>query len=295
MLNCASALQNDFKVGRGNMLAPGIKRMLSLRRLSFPIVGMAITLFLLCQITSVLADDARKPLEDLPMDFVLVYNGNCQKSCVQWISAEGEFTAATPVQLRNFLKELKGQKNLPVVFQSHGGEVDAALMVGRMIRAAGLETAVGRTQLTDCPMLEPRCPQKIVTNGWSEGEVRAGSAFCFSACPFALAGGHIRAAAINARIGLHQLTNGSKSASYGRQGRRNLNAISTKSDPKLKRILKRYFAEMAVSSAHVFAMMGLATPDGLYNVQNAEALKSGLITKAFLVSEEPGYVVNTSK
>lgn len=295
MLNTTYVLQNDFKAQQGNILAPGVNRLLNLPHLSFPIVGLAIALLLLCQITGVLADDARKPLEDLPMDFVLVHNGDCQESCVQWISAEGEFTARTPVRLKDFLKELKGQKNLPVVFQSHGGEVDAALMVGRMIRAAGLETAVGRTQLTDCPMLEPRCPQKIVKNGWSTGEVRAGSAFCFSACPFALAGGRIRAAAVNARIGLHQLTNGNKSASYGQIGRRNLDAISTKSDPRLKRILKRYFNEMAVSSADVFAMMGLATPEGLYNVQNAEALKSRLVTKTFLNSEEPGYVFNTPK
>jgi hypothetical protein len=186
---------------------------------------------------------------------------------------------------------LKGRK-LPVVFQSHGGDVDAALKVGRMIRAAGLETAVGRTQLVGCPMLEPRCPQKIVVDGWSEGEVHGGSAFCLSACPFALAGGKVRAAAYNAQIGLHQVTNGSLSASYSQKGRRNLDAISTRADPKLQTILSRYFGEMGVNSNDVFAMMGLATPQGLYWVQSAEAITSGIITTVISYSEEPGYVIH---
>lgn len=132
-------------------------------------------------------------------------------------------------------KRLKGKK-LPVVFQSPGGDVAAALSVGRMIRAAGLETAVGRTVLNGCPMLVPRCPEKIVKNGWSQGEVHSGGAYCFSACPLAFMGGQIRAAAATARIGLHQISvNGYKGSEQ--TGRRDLDAISTRSDPALKQIL----------------------------------------------------------
>jgi hypothetical protein len=228
--------------------------------------------------------------QEWPMNFALVRNGNCAKTCVQWISAEGAITANTPKQFKKFLRTLNGRK-LPVVFQSHGGDVSAALSVGRMIRAAGLETAVGRTQLNDCPMLVPRCRQKIVKGGWSEGEVRAGSAYCFSACPLAFAGGKVRAAAANAYIGLHQVTNGSKKR-RAEMGRRNLDEISTRPDPALKRMLSIYLDEMGVNSDDVFAMMGLATPEGLYYVQSAEALKSAVITKVFSYSDEPGYVIS---
>lgn len=157
-----------------------------------------------------------------------------------------------------------------------------------MIRAADLETAVGRTQSNDCPMLVPRCAEKIVKDGWSEGQVRAGAAYCFSACPFALAGGNVRAAAANAYIGVHQLTNG---PNRQETGRRNLNAISTKADPALKRKLSIYLDEMGVNSDEVFAMMGLATSAGIYYVQSAEGLKSGVITKVFSYADEPGHVV----
>ena len=128
-------------------------------------------------------------------------------SCFVRLAIEGKITADTPKQLKKLLNGLGGRK-LPVVFQSHGGDVDAALSVGRMIRAAGLDTAVGRTQLNDCPMLDPRCTQKIIRDGWSEDEVHAEGAYCFSACPFALIGGTARTAATNASIGLHQITNG---------------------------------------------------------------------------------------
>ncbi|NNH46009.1 hypothetical protein HLI03_30915 [Rhizobium laguerreae] len=245
--------------------------------------------FFLSVIASVPADAGQKPPEERPMDFALVHDGNCKETCIQWISAEGAITSDTPKRFKTLLRNLKGQE-FPVVFQSYGGDVDAALSIGRMIRAAGFETAIGRTRLNDCPMLEPRCAQKIVRNGWSEGEVHAGGAYCFSACPLALAGGKVRAAGATSDIGLHQITNGRKNSGYGTAGRRNLDAISTRSDPVLKRMLSIYLDEMGVSRDDVFAMMGLATPEGLYRVQNAEALRSGLITKVFSDTEEPGYV-----
>ncbi|PDT32279.1 hypothetical protein CO660_00095 [Rhizobium sp. L9] len=253
---------------------------------------IAAVLFL-SMIAAVPADANQQPPEERPMDFVLVHDANCKETCTQWISAEGAITSDTPRRFKALLKTLKDRK-LPVVFQSYGGDVVAALSIGRMIRAAGLETAVGRTKLSDCPMLEPRCSQKIVKNSWSVGEVHGGGAYCFSACPLLIAGGKVRAAAETSDIGLHQITNGRKGASYGTAGRRNLDAISTKSDPALKRMLSAYLDEMGVSRDDVFAMMGLATPDGLYRVQTAEALRSGLITKVFSDTEEPGYAIHAA-
>ncbi len=257
-------------------------------RLSLPTTFFLITAAVfLFGIAIASATESKETPEERPMNFVLVRNGNCQESCVEWISAEGEITTDTPRRFKKLLKDLDGRR-LPVVFQSHGGDVDAALSIGRMIRAAGLDTGVGRTQLNGCPMLDPRCTEKMIKNGWSEGEVHAGGAYCFSACPFALAGGEIRAAAANAYVGVHQLTNG---PIHQGTGRRRLDVISTKSDPELNQKLAIYLDEMGVSSKDVFAMMGLATPKGIYYVQSAEALKSHVITRVFLSTDEPGFVV----
>ncbi|RWF47533.1 MULTISPECIES: hypothetical protein [unclassified Mesorhizobium] len=235
----------------------------------------------------------QKAPEEWPMNFILVRNGDCNVSCIQWISAEGIIKPDTDRQFEKFLRSLKGQR-LPIVFQSGGGNVDAALAIGHMIRDANLETAIGRTQLNGCPMLVPRCPEKIVKDGWSEGEVHSGGAYCFSACPWALAGGRVRAAAATARIAVHQITNG-RNKPRMHNGRRNLDEISTVADPALKQMMSDYFDEMGLNSADVFAMMGLATPQGLYNVWDAEALKSGIVTKVYSYSEEPGYVIGGSE
>jgi hypothetical protein len=251
-------------------------------------LGVAASLIPLVAIASA-AGKQPAPAE-WPMNFALVHNGDCTQTCVQWISAEGAITRDTARRFKTFLKRLKGQK-LPVVFQSPGGDVVAALAIGRMIRSAGLETAVGRTQLNGCPMLVPRCPEKIVESGWSQGEVHSGGAYCFSACPLAFMGGKVRAAAANARIGLHQVTiNGYRGPEQA--AKRDLNAISTRSDPALKQMLSSYFGDMGVSSQDVFAMMGLATPYGFYWVQSAEALKSGIITKVFAYADDPGYIIS---
>ncbi|TGW07589.1 hypothetical protein EN788_35915, partial [Mesorhizobium sp. M2D.F.Ca.ET.145.01.1.1] len=92
----------------------------------------------------------QKAPEEWPMNFILVRNGDCNVSCIQWISAEGIIKPDTDRQFEKFLRSLKGQR-LPIVFQSGGGNVDAALAIGHMIRDANLETAIGRTQLNGCP------------------------------------------------------------------------------------------------------------------------------------------------
>ncbi|WP_117195261.1 COG3904 family protein [Rhizobium terrae] len=225
-----------------------------------------------------------------PMDFALVQNDGCQETCIQWISAEGEIMPDTPKVFRRFLKRLGGRK-LPVVFQSYGGDVKGALSIGRIIRKEGLETAVGRTRLKGCPMEEPRCRDKIVRNGWSTGEVRAGGAYCFSACPFAFAGGQIRAAAQNAAIGLHQISTVHRTAERSARGKKVINETrSTKIRPALKKELSEYFTQMGVGE-DVFFYMDLASPQGMYRVPTELALKLGLVTKVFSYQDDPGYVI----
>lgn len=253
--------------------------------LAFPSVVLAMALIVSLGTYASASDDPGAR----PMTFILVSEGDCSIECIQWVSAEGRITHATSTRFASFLESLKNRK-LPIVIQSRGGDVNAALAIGRMIRKAGLETAIGRTQLNDCPMLDPRCKVKMVMGGWSSGTVHSGGAYCFSACPFVVAGGVVRAAAPTASIGLHQITNGNKDRNYGPASKRNLDAISTRKDDSIKSVLTKYFDAMGVRSGEIFAMMGLATPNGLYSVLEEEAVKAGLITKVYSLSEEPGFV-----
>ncbi|WP_296101250.1 hypothetical protein [uncultured Agrobacterium sp.] len=72
------------------------------------------------------------------MNFILVSDGDCSDTCVQWVSAEGAITHATPTRFAAFLATLKNRK-LPIVIQSVGGDVDAALAIGQMLRNRKLD------------------------------------------------------------------------------------------------------------------------------------------------------------
>jgi hypothetical protein len=200
-----------------------------------------------------------------PMDFLVMYDGNCQDECTQWISADGDISPDTPAQLDAILKTL-GEKKLPVVFQSYGGDRDAAFAMGRMIRAAGLDTSIGRTRLPNCPMMDPRCKASMAKDGPTEGEVFAGGAYCFSSCTLAFMGGELRLIG-NSALGLsrpmNKLTDTDREDFY------------------------TYFKEMGVST-DTFETMMITPPNGRGDILDPQAIGLGIIDGAIPDDEEPG-------
>lgn len=114
----------------------------------------------------------------------------CGRRCPEWIVAEGAITRNTPEQLRRVLAEL-GNARLPVVLDSRGGDVDAAMDMGRMIRARGLTTIIGRSEVQGCAPRDARCRKggaaELPYTGYV---VPAGE--CGSACLLVLAAGKQR-------------------------------------------------------------------------------------------------------
>ncbi|RWX12098.1 hypothetical protein EHI42_22780 [Rhizobium hidalgonense] len=240
-----------------------------------------------------------------PMKFILVRSFLCEENCAEWISAEGRITSDTPAQLRKVLKKIGGRK-LPVVFRSEGGDVDAAYAMGRMIRKAGLETAVGGTLLRGCPVEDTRCEAAIAKDGPSVGDTYSAGGYCFSACPLALAGGTSRVSSQWAAIGVHQITtiynkvrvsyrieykivNGKKKEISRKEvGRKSAGqSSSTKLGKRASTALTAYLKEMGVSQ-DVIGLMMSATPDNINIVSSAEALRTGLITDMLSYNEWPG-------
>lgn len=240
-----------------------------------------------------------------PMDFILVRSLSCLEDCPEWISAEGRITSDTPARLRKFLKKI-GDRKVPVVLRSEGGEVDAAYAMGRMIRKAGLETAVGGTQLKDCPDDDKRCAAAIAKDGTAVGDTYSDGAFCYSACPLVLAGGTSRASAQWAYIGVHQITtiyqkvrisyrieykivNGKKTeVSRKEVGRKAAGQrSSTKLGKKATAALTGYLKEMGVSGDLVDVMMA-TTPASIAVIPPEDAVRMGLLTDVLTFSEWPG-------
>lgn len=80
----------------------------------------------------------------------------CEPRCPEWIMAEGTITPDTPGRFRQLLRQI-GSEKLPVVLDSSGGDLDAALEIGRIIRANGLTTIIGRSEVQGCAPRELFC------------------------------------------------------------------------------------------------------------------------------------------
>jgi hypothetical protein len=116
--------------------------------------------------------------------------GNC--STCAWIAADGEIIDGDDKKLLNFVKKNDLDYQKLIVINSPGGNVSAALDVGRFIRSRGMRVIVGLTT-----ELEP------------EGAGRTfqtyDSGVCASACVFILMGGVSREIADNdSKVGVHQ-------------------------------------------------------------------------------------------
>ena len=119
----------------------------------------------------------------------------CEPRCPEWIMAEGTITPDTPGRFRQLLRQI-GSEKLPVVLDSSGGDLDAALEIGRIIRANGLTTIIGRSEVQGC------APRELVCN---EGR-RLGLAYAgFVSIPGACSGACLllHAAGVQ-RIGLQR-------------------------------------------------------------------------------------------
>lgn len=141
------------------------------------------------------------------MRFALVRSSavGCEPTCPQWISAEGNIIWTTPNKFRMFLERL-GKHKFPVIISSNGGDVRGAMILGRMIRQAKLDVAVGQTRFEGCSPHATDCKLDKAKKGVYSGVVYSSPTFCLSACSMALAGGVRRLAGSFALVGVHQMT-----------------------------------------------------------------------------------------
>ncbi|RUT97827.1 hypothetical protein EOD23_27995 [Mesorhizobium sp. USDA-HM6] len=129
----------------------------------------------------------------------------CEPNCPEWIAAEGTIEAGTPALFRRLLKTLGGRQ-LPIVVNSPGGNVDAALQLGRMIRKNKLDIAVGTTEFSGCSPEMKNCRDDDGKAAPYIGIAYDSGAMCNSACPLMFSGGMRRVVGEWAFLGVHQIT-----------------------------------------------------------------------------------------
>jgi hypothetical protein len=144
-------------------------------------------------------------LESVPrngdMRFIVVRGSNplCNPDCPEWISAEGAITPQTPPKLSQLLATL-GDRRLPVVINSRGGDLISALATGRLIHERKLDTAVARTDFVGCDPAEWNC---LAEDGAYAGLTTDVGVECDSACALMLAGGVRRLVGPQAQLSLY--------------------------------------------------------------------------------------------
>jgi len=228
-----------------------------------------------------------------PMQFGIVRSNapGCEPICPEWISAEGTIETGTPALFKRLLKTLGGRK-LPIIVNSPGGSVDAALQLGRMIRKNRFVIAVGKTEFTGCPPGMDFCQP-------GEGAIYFGiasdnGAICNSACPLMFAGGTRRLAGGQAYVGVHQITTTyfptrrqyrtTYQTVRGRKYRVTTEYITQgesykvyKMSKSLERRLAAYFSEMGVEKDVLLTMKN--TPaSSIHQLELQDMLRMKLVT-----------------
>jgi len=234
---------------------------------------------------------------ELPMTVAIVRSDapGCEPLCPEWIAAEGEITTATPALFRKALKAA-GKKKLPVIINSPGGQMNAALEIGRMIRKAKLDVAVGWTLYGGCKPTDKACKLPKEQKGIYRGTVFSGRGFCNSACPLVLASGIQRLSGIWTYVGVHQVrTTWYRERVTYREKYRIVNGkkkvidrkiVSRKPfksyqkdgiDKRLRKSLTAYFTEMGVS-LEVIEDMNRAPFTSIYQLSVARQEELKLVT-----------------
>lgn len=133
---------------------------------------------------------------------------SCGRGCDSWIEAEGRIDFDTPARFKAFLDHL-GDRNLPIYFNSPGGNEARALTLGNMLHGRSIVARVGRTVVQECGFEAQDskvCIELKSLGRELHGELRT-DASCLSACPYFFVGAAVHEVAPDAVLGVHSPKN----------------------------------------------------------------------------------------
>jgi hypothetical protein len=129
----------------------------------------------------------------------------CGPGCSEWIAAEGAVDVQAGKRFQEFVEKLS-RRDLPVYFNSIGGQTQQASLIALVLRTNRMRAGVARAVPDGCgaDVASDAACRRLVQ---SKTEIRArlvtkGSK-CSSACGVAFAGGSFRQVATDAQFGIH--------------------------------------------------------------------------------------------
>jgi len=185
-----------------------------------------------------LADAGYLTIAAVPLDPVVSEDGPAHWA----VYLDGEFDRAAAARLARFVVEQEISR-ASVYFNSPGGSLVAAMSIGRLLREQGFSTYVGRRGA------DPRKP---------------GGGVCYSACPFAYAGGSRRFLEGDSVLGIHRAANRVPVPDEGTFEQRVATEATT------------YLKAMGVST-RLFRMMQTTPHDSIRLLSREEAVRLGLV------------------
>ena len=237
----------------------------------------------------------KAPRRDMVFSIVRAGTPACEPDCPEWIAADGDITDKTVSAFQAILKTAGG-RNLPLLINSLGGRVDAAMTLGRMIRERKMTVEIARTDYLACEPWTRTCEPDF-KDGTYYGRANTTFGICNSACPLALAGGVRRIASPLSRIGVHQivttqekyrdryritqkkLSNGKVVTEKRRVERRKIGTVkSTEMPASLRKNLAEYLTGMNVKPDLIDLMLS-TPPDKIRYLNNEELKALGVATE----------------
>lgn len=236
-----------------------------------------------------------KPDPEMTFQIMRASNAACEPNCPQWIYAQGQIVASTTGKFNQVLRRAE-RKPLLLVIQSGGGDVRAALAMGRAIRANKMNVAVGYAFSLSCKSGDEYCEKVLKAKQISNGFLTAKPGFCASACTLVLAAGVERIAVPGSVVGTHQILNkpifekiffrerylmvrGKKQVISKTITKREriIGKPTTKLSPGFEAELKRYIKTMGVGGDFL-DFYAKAPPSGIYKMTPAERLATKIVT-----------------
>jgi uncharacterized protein YecT (DUF1311 family) len=126
------------------------------------------------------------------MTFRFVENP-CYRHCPSTIFAQGVFARDTAEKFAVFILRYPAKV---LAFDSNGGDLRAALAMGKKIREARIDTVIHGSDFQACT---------YGSRGESCAVLKRGPSGCYSACSYAFMGGQVRTVEAFAKFGVHQL------------------------------------------------------------------------------------------
>jgi hypothetical protein len=195
----------------------------------------------------------------------------CGPGCSEWIAAEGRFEGPqVERRFRDLLDTLKG-RNIPIVFNSLGGVIGEALVLGRILRERRMAASVGESYPVGCTAriaADESCRRIMEVNRELKARLRTTGAECYSACVYALLGASARHVPSDARVGIHA---SAATAVSSRPG--------APTDEQLHNNRKRYILEMGANPGLQDAAIK-TPPPGVHVLSREELVRYRVETSA---------------